>query len=87
MRDYGASGDSGHTIQLGPLSKLCIFVPPFVRHRAAHAHVLDVHVAVYVNTGSRSIGWHSDAEMRVDTLLWDVLDPPHETFWKDPLGP
>ena len=25
--------------------------------------------------------------MRVDTLIWDVLYPPHETFWKDPLGP
>ena len=25
-------------------------VPPFVRHRAAHAHVFDVHVTLYVNT-------------------------------------
>ena len=48
-------------------------------------NVLDVHVAVYVSTGSRSIGCHSDAEMRVDTLLWDVLYPPHESFGKTPL--
>ena len=54
---------------IGLALKLYIFVPPFFRHRAAHAHVLDVHVAVYVNTGSRSIGWHSDAEMRVNALL------------------
>ena len=30
----------------------CIFVIPFVRHRAAHAHVLSVHVTLYVNTAS-----------------------------------
>ena len=50
MRDYGASGDSGHTIQLMPALKLYIFVPPFVSHRAAHAHVLDVHGTLDVRT-------------------------------------
>ena len=33
---------------IGPALKRYIFVPPFVRHRAAHAHVLDVHVTLYV---------------------------------------
>ena len=37
---------------IGPALKLYIFVLPFVRHRAAHAHVLDVHVILYVNTAS-----------------------------------
>ena len=54
-------------------------MPPFVRHCAAHAHVLDVHVTLYVKKhGSRSTGWQSNVEMRVDTLIWDALDPPHE---------
>ena len=53
MRDYGACGDSGHTIQLGPLSKLHIFMPPFVRHCVAHAHVLDVHVTLDVRNNTR----------------------------------
>ena len=39
---------ANHPIE--PALKLCIFVPPFVRHRAAHAHVLDVHVTLYVKT-------------------------------------
>ena len=30
--------------------KQYIFMPPFVRHRAAHAHVLDVHVTLDVRT-------------------------------------
>ena len=73
---------------IGPALKRYIFVPPFVRHRAAHAHVLDVHVTLYViKHGSRSKGWHSDVRMRVDTLIWDVLDPPNETIWRYPLGP
>ena len=64
------------------------FMPPFVRHRVAHAHVVDVHVTLYVKKhGSRSKGWQSNVEMRVDTLIWDALDPPYEIFWKDPLGP
>ena len=33
---------------IAPALKPYIFVPPFVRHRAAHAHVLDVHVTLYV---------------------------------------
>ena len=35
---------------IGPALKPYIFVPPIIRHRAAHAHALDVHVALYVNT-------------------------------------
>jgi hypothetical protein len=63
-------------------------MPPFVRHCAAHAHVLDVHVTLYVKeNGSRSKGWQSNVEMRVDTLIWDALYPPHEILEKDPLGP
>ena len=72
---------------IGHALKPCIFVPPFVSPRAAHAHVLDVHVTLYVKHGSRSIRWHSNVKMRVGALIWDALDPPHETFWKDPLGP
>ena len=37
---------------IGPALKLHIFVPPFFRHRVAHAHVLNVRVALYVNTAS-----------------------------------
>ena len=50
MRDYGACGDSGHTIQLGPPSKLYIFMPPFFCHCVAPAHVLDVHGTLDVRT-------------------------------------
>ena len=35
---------------IGPALKLYISVLPFVRHRAAHAHVLDVHVTLDVRT-------------------------------------
>ena len=35
---------------IGPALKLYIFMPPFVRHCAAHAHVLDVHVTLDVRT-------------------------------------
>ena len=35
---------------IGPALKLYIFMPPFIRHRAAHAHVLDVHVTLDVRT-------------------------------------
>ena len=37
---------------IGPALKPYIFVPPFVCPRVAHAHVLDVRVALYVNTAS-----------------------------------
>ena len=37
---------------IGPALKPYIFVPPFFRYRVAHAHVLDVHVTLYVNTAS-----------------------------------
>ena len=71
---------------IGPALKPYIFVPPFVRHRAAHAHVLDVHVTLYVNTALEYwVAFRFVDESR--QLIWDVLYPPHETFWKDPLGP
>ena len=35
---------------IGPALKQYIFMPPFVRHRVAHAHVLDVHVTLDVRT-------------------------------------
>ena len=35
---------------IGPALNPYIFVPPFFRHRAAHAHVLDVHVTLDVRT-------------------------------------
>ena len=35
---------------IGPALKPYIFVPPIFRHRAAHAHVLDVHVTLDVRT-------------------------------------
>ena len=74
-------------MKIGPALKQYIFMPPFARHRAAHAHVLDVRVTLYVNTGSRSTGWHSNAKMRVDTLIWDALYPPHEILEKSPFRP
>ena len=55
---------------IGPALKPYIVVPPFFRHRAAHAHVLDVHVTLYVNTASeyrvafRCIDESRDANMR-----------------------
>ena len=35
---------------IGPALRLYIVMPPFVRHRVAHAHVLDVHVTSDVRT-------------------------------------
>ena len=64
---------------IGPALKPHILVPPFFRHRAVHAHVLDVHATMYV-ARLQSIGWHLDVYMSVDTLVWDVLFPTHETF-------
>ena len=40
-----------------PALKLHILVPPFFRYRAAHAHVLGVHVTMYV-ARLQSTGWH-----------------------------
>ena len=78
MRDYGASGDSGHTIQLGPPSNYTSSC-----HRSSvtvqRMHMCWMCTSLYtLEHGSRSTGWHSNVEMRVDTLIWDVLDPPHE---------
>ena len=73
------SGDSGHTIQLGPPSKLHILVSPFFRYRAAHALVLGVHVTIYV-ARLQSTGWHLEVYMSADTLTDDILFPAHETF-------
>ena len=42
---------------IGPALKPHILVPPFFRHRAAHAHVLGVHVTMYV-ARLQSTGWH-----------------------------
>ena len=64
---------------IGPALKPYIFVPPFVCHHVAHAHVLDVRVTLYVNTASE---YRVAFRCRVDTLVCDVLYPPHETFWK-----
>ena len=35
---------------IGPALRLYIFMPPFVRHCVAHAHVLDVHGTLDVRT-------------------------------------
>ena len=40
---------------IGPALKLYIFMPPFVRHCAAHAHVLDVHVTLYIKNTARGV--------------------------------
>ena len=52
----------------GPVLKPHILVPPFFRHRAVHAHVLDVHVTLFV-ARVQIIGWHSNVYMSVDTLV------------------
>ena len=64
---------------IGPALKPHILVPPFFRHRAAHAHVLDVRATLHV-TRLQSAGWHLDVSMSVDALVWDVLFLTHETF-------
>lgn len=64
---------------IGPALKLHILVPPFFRYRAAHAHVLGVHVTMYV-AWLQSTGWHLEVQMSVDTLTDDVLFSAHETF-------
>ena len=53
---------------IGPALKPYILVPPFFRHRAVYAHVLDVHDTVYV-AWLQSIGWHLEVWMSVDTLV------------------
>ena len=54
-------------------------MPPFVRHCAAHAHVLDVHVISDVRT---QLEEYRVAIKRRDVSrhvkLWEALDPPHE---------
>ena len=42
---------------IGPALKPHILVPPFFRHRAVYAHVLDVHVTLFVAL-VQNIGWH-----------------------------
>ena len=61
---------------IGPALKPHILVPPFFRHRAAHAHVLGVHVTMYV-ARLQSTGWHLEVYMSVDTLTDDVLFSAH----------
>ena len=51
----------------------------FFRYRAAHAHVLGVHVTMYV-ARLQSTGWHLEVYMSADTLTDDILFPAHETF-------
>ena len=53
---------------IGPALKPHILVPPFVRLRAVHAHVLDVRVTLFV-ARVQIIGWHLNVQMSVDTLV------------------
>ena len=64
---------------IGPALKPHILVPPFFRYRAVHAHVLDVRVTLFV-ARVHSAGLHLNVWMSVDTLVWDVPFPSHETF-------
>ena len=52
---------------------------PFFRYCAAHAHVLGVHVTVYV-ARLQSTGWYLEVQMSVDTLTYDVILSAPETF-------
>ena len=62
---------------IGPALKPYIFMSPFFRHRAAHAHVLDVHVTLYVNTVSEYRAAFKCIDESRHVNYGKDLDPPH----------
>ena len=76
---------SNHPI--GPALKQCIFVPPIFRHRAARAHVLDVHGTLDVRT---QVVEYRVAIKRTDESRHFNYGKPYTLpmkFGKNPLGP
>ena len=62
-------------------------MPPFVRHRAAHAHVLDVHVTLDVRTRLKEYRVAIKCRDESRHVNYGKTYTLPIKFWKDPLGP